>query len=247
MSHGGNVLFRVKVDALGHVISRPNRFLLISDVEMPDGTVYRSEKVHVHDPGRLKEILYPGNIIQLRKADKEGRKTSWDLVSGKVEEKWVLVNSSYHRYIAESILSSALSPLGRLFSIRAEVRAGASRLDFLLTGEDGKVHYIEVKGCTLSRDGRALFPDAPTTRGTRHLRELIRLKEEGYESDVLVLVLAPDTECFIPNAECDPEFAGAFRDAVLAGVNVHPIALEFDGMNVSYSRVLPLCVPSEYL
>ncbi|OYT46650.1 DNA/RNA nuclease SfsA [Thermoplasmatales archaeon ex4484_6] len=245
MSDSGNVLFTVKVDALGHVISRPNRFLLLADVELPDGTVYRNEKVHVHDPGRLKEILYPGNVVQLRKADREGRRTSWDLVSGKVGGKWVLVNSSYHRYIAESILSSPFSPVGRFSSLRAEVRAGASRLDFHLTVEDGKVHYVEVKGCTLSRDGRALFPDAPTTRGTRHLRELIRLKEEGCESDVLVLVLAPDTECFIPNAKCDPEFARAFRDAVLAGVNVHPVALEFDGMNVSYGRVLPLCVHSE--
>ncbi len=241
MKEGTIEIPKIVFDNEAVVVSRPNRFLMIADVMMEDGTVLKNEKVHVHDPGRLKEIIFPGNRVRIRKAGSRKRKTSWDLIYGLVNDTWVLVNSSFHRYIAHSILQDpSLSPFGDVMNIRPEVKVGHSRLDFMLTLKDGSRCYVEVKGCTLSIEGRSLFPDAPTERGTRHLEELIRLKGEGHDSAVLLLVLAPDPISFSPNRETDPVFADTLKKAVEMGVKVYPLDIDIeDGIPV-LKGVLPL-------
>lgn len=232
---------KITYDNEAIVVSRPNRFLMIADVIMEDGTILKNEKVHVHDPGRLKEVIFPGNRVRIRKAMSRKRKTLWDLIFGLVSDTWVLVNSSFHRYIAQSILSDrSLTPFADVSNVRPEVKVGHSRLDFMLTMKDGSTCFIEVKGCTLSVGGRSLFPDAPTERGTRHLEELIRLKEEGHGSAVLFLVLAPDPVNFSPNRETDPVFADTLKKAVEMGVKVYPLDIDIeDGVPV-LNGVLPL-------
>ncbi len=210
-------------------ISRENRFL--GKVKIGDEEV----RVHIHDPGRLQELLYEGNKVLLKKAHGKNRKTSWDLIAAKYENMWVFVNSSYHRKIAEIILKNSL----REYSLRAEVKIGRSRIDFIAEGKE-KI-AIEVKGCTLARDSIALFPDAPTERGARHLQELMEFIEQGNHAMLLILVFREDSRCFLPNTQTDEKFSSLFWKAVKMGVKVRPMLLKYDGRDISYLRDLPVC------
>jgi sugar fermentation stimulation protein A len=125
--------------------------------------------------------------------------------------------------------------------IQPEFRIGKSRLDFRLILEDGQNCFVEVKGCTLTKNGKALFPDAPTIRGARHLRELISLKKNGHRSAVILLVLGPSAACFSPNGETDPGFQRAFDDAIEAGVEVYPMKLHSEGDELILDGLLPVC------
>ncbi len=223
------------------VISRPNRFLMIADIIEEDGSITEGEKVHVHDPGRLKEVIFPGNLVRVKKATKPGRTTSWDLVSGMVDGKWILINSSYHRKISEEVLRDPdLSPYNGITSIEPEFRIGKSRIDFRLSLDDGSYCFVEVKGCTLSVNGAALFPDAPTSRGTRHIRELIELKKLGHRASLMILVLSPGSDSFSPNDATDPDFARAFWDAIDTGIEVYPISFHLDESKLILDGVVPI-------
>ncbi len=221
-------------------VSRPNRFLARAIV---DGMEEEGpQNIHVHDPGRLKEVLLPGNRLLVRRANDGSRKTGWDLIAGKVGDTWVLVNSSFHRPISQSILAdSSLNPFGRARELKPEIRVGRSRLDYLMIDENGSEVYIEVKGCSLTVDEVALFPDAPTSRGARHLEELIELVEQGHRAGIMILVLGPRAECFSPNPKTDPRFSETFLKALEAGVEAHPLSFRIEGRVISYIGPLPIC------
>lgn len=225
-------------DRLVYFDSRPNRFL-VKALSSTDGEILLC---HLHDPGRLKEILIPGSELLLRHAAKTGRKTDWDVVAGKNGEHWVLINSSYHRMISGKILEDpTISPFGKPGSIRPEVKVGSSRLDYELTMKDGTSVFVEVKGCSLTLEGKALFPDAPTTRGARHLEELIELKDAGFRTSVMVLILGPGSRCFAPKEDTDPIFSETFYRALRKGVEVYPLSFSFDGKVLRYEGLLPIC------
>ncbi|MGA1793277.1 MAG: DNA/RNA nuclease SfsA [Thermoplasmatota archaeon] len=229
----------VKWDIKARFVSRPNRFLAMVEMGENGRSVV---KAHVHDPGRLKEVLFPGNEVLLRRADSRVRKTRWDVIAGKVGDTWVLVNSSFHRPISSATLMDIdIAPFGKLSSLRPEVKVGKSRLDYLAIDENGQELYIEVKGCSLTRDGIALFPDAPTTRGTRHIWELIEIARTGKRAGIMVIVLGPKAECFMPNFETDPDFARAFKEAVDAGVEIRPISFELVEDHLLFRGEVPLC------
>ncbi len=101
--------------------------------------------------------------------------------------------------------------------------------------------YVEVKGCTLVRDGRGLFPDSPTRRGRKHLEELIRIRQSGQEAGLLFLVLREDATCLAPNEGTDPLFASAFQVALLAGVQVWALKFAFRPPSLVYLKRIPLC------
>ena len=226
-------------DAEGIFVSRDNRFVGTVDITGP--VSLKGEKVHIHDPGRLKEILYAGNSILLRRVENGKRKTKWDLIAGKVGDMWVLVNSAYHRKIAEWVLEKELlAPLKNIDTIRPEQKFGNSRLDFLLGRVEERI-WVEVKGCTLIEDGVALFPDAPTLRGKRHLEELIKAVEKGDSSMLLILVFRPDAGCFKPNRETDPAFTETFRHAVEKGVLVFPVVFSYEDGKLYYNSQILLC------
>ncbi len=227
-------------------IERPNRFLGI--VRFQDGT---QAKVHVRDPGRLTELLFPGNKVIVNPAPgaAKERKTRFDLVAAAYEDQWVLVNSGYHPAIAGNMLSEpSVSPFVPLRFIRSEVRYGESRLDFLLKlgNKDLDRVLLEVKGCTLARDGMALFPDAPTIRGRRHIQELMKAMDDGYRTALLVLVFRQDASCFSPNRDTDPEFAQVFAHALEMGVECHPVKLSLTVRNgrgeIVYLGPLPVVI-----
>lgn len=230
-SHGKDkvTVLHIDWDVEAVFLSRPNRFVGIVDIGG------KEEKVHVHDPGRLEELLYPGNRVLLKRAEKPGRKTRWDLIASWYEGQWVFTNSGYHRQISENIVR-------RLFSgeIKAEVTVGHSRLDFVV--KDGEnITGIEVKGCTLTENGVALFPDAPTERGRKHLETLISMMKEGKKAVLLILVFRKDSRCFAPNERTDPKFAETFGRAVEKGLMVRPVLLEYDGRDVWWKGEIGLC------
>lgn len=220
-------------------LERRNRFVGSAEIHG------ERDFIHVADPGRLTELLYPGNRILLRKAPEGSqRKTRWSLMAAMGEENWVLLNTFLHRKIAEVILSDpSVSPFGLLREWKAEVSPPGfrSRFDFLLEPEGSPPVWLEVKGCTLKDGHQALFPDAPTTRGTRHLRELAELSEEGCICAVMFLVFPAGVRCFAPNPDTDPDFHAAFLEAVAAGVEIYPLSLRFNGAEVTYRGSIPLC------
>ncbi len=198
------------------VKERVNRFVVTTE----SGRV-----CHLHDPGRLRELIYPGNKILLRNILGKNRKTSCQ-VTAAWNNTWVIVDSSIHNIIAQKLLGEA----------NREVRVGNSRIDFQIGNT-----FIEVKGCSLAKNGIALFPDAPTTRGRRHLEELIKLRENGYNSKLLILVMRDDVKCFLPNTETDVRFSEAFFKALVKGVNVEIKIFSLVGNKVIYKGQIPIC------
>ena len=190
-------------------ISRPNRF--IANVEI-DGT---KQTVHVKNTGRCRELLLPGSTVYLEKAQNPERKTAYDLIA--VEHNGGVINIDSQA--PNKVVKEWLERRGEYDLIKPEHKYGNSRIDFYM--EKGNDKYLmEVKGCTLFRDGRGLFPDAPTERGARHLRELTEALEQGYKTIIAFVIQGEGISVVEPNYETDPEFAEAFNEAVNAGVQV---------------------------
>lgn len=208
-----------KIEA-GIFIDRPNRF--IGNIQIGNEIV----QCHIHDSGRIKELLYPGNTVGIKKVDKIGkRKTNWDLIYGMTQDgEKILLNSAYHRYISEYILKDKkICPFGALDSLKTEVKNGDSRLDFLGV-QDKKNIWIEVKGVSLVENNIAMFPDAPSERAQKHLVELMKLKEKGDRAAVLLLVFRSATK-FRPRFETDIKFTKLFYEALQKGVEVYLMPL----------------------
>lgn len=215
-------------------VARPNRFLLTA--RSASGEILR---VHVADPGRLEELLYSGNDLLVIPAPVGTvRKTQWSLVGARDSTGWILVNTSFHRKIATSLLTGSCSPLGFSTRLKAEVKSpsGDSRFDFLLNDDT----WVEIKGCTLKKNNKALFPDAPTPRGLKHLTELTELAMAKKKTAVIFLVFVRKVDFFTPNKDTDPHFTTALAKAVNAGVKVYPVQLSFDGHTVKYIKILDL-------
>lgn len=199
---------------LGRFIERPNRFTAF--VEM-DG---RKEKVHVKNTGRCRELLLPGAAVSVQHFADTKRKTDWDLIAvKKAGLGWVNIDSQVPNKVAEDWLCSGNSSFGKLDYIKPEFSFGTSRIDFYM--EKGKEKFLmEVKGCTLEIGGMGFFPDAPTIRGARHLRELKEAVKQGYRACLLYCIAMNNVECVKANEVTDPDYAEAFREAVKAGVQV---------------------------
>ncbi len=228
----------IKINDLkkGLFLERPNRYL--AEVEVDNVKL----KVHVHDPGRLKELLYEGNECLIRYAAGPKRKTEWDMIAAKVDEDYILIHSGYHRSIANAILeNSEISPFGKLNEIKPEVGFGHSRIDFRLLDEKSETIWVEVKGCSLSINGVAKFPDAPTVRGTKHLESLMSIKESGERASVFILVLGK-SDVFEPNRTTDPVFYEAFYRAMDQGVEIYPIKVELNSESgvIEFKEFIPI-------
>lgn len=201
----------------GTFLDRPNRFIAYVEV---DG---KKETVHVKNTGRCRELLQQGNKVYLSIADNPNRKTKYDLIAvekRREEKEPLLVNmdSQIPNDVTEEWLRK-----GILFSkearVRREVKYGNSRFDFYI--EDGeRKAFLEVKGVTLEEDGIASFPDAPTERGIKHIRELMQCLQEGYEAYILFVIQMKEITKFRPNDKTHPAFGEALREAQRAGVKI---------------------------
>lgn len=195
-------------------ISRPNRF--IANVKI-DGKV---EAVHVKNTGRCKELLIPGVAVMLEKSDNISRKTLYDLVMVyKDGLGWVNIDSQMPNYLVKEWLVSEKSHFNEISTLKPEFSYGNSRVDFYF--ECGKRQILmEVKGVTLEKDGIGYFPDAPTERGIKHINELIKAKNEGYEAYLAFVIQMNKIKEVFPNIGTHPEFGEAMERAIKAGVGV---------------------------
>ena len=193
----------------GKFIDRPNRF--IAHVEI-DGVV---NTVHVKNTGRCKELLLPETEVRLEEADNPNRKTLYDIVA--VNKKgfgWINMDSQAPNKVVKEWLE------GKDYDyIKPEYKYGDSRIDFYM--KKGDVEYLmEVKGCTLEKNGIGYFPDAPTERGVKHLKELTKAQKLGYQCAVAFVVQMEGVTEVRPNIETHPEFGEALEVAQKAGVKV---------------------------
>lgn len=204
-------------------LRRPNRF--VAQVLLNG----RETTVHVKNTGRCGELLVPGATVYLEDFSRSmgKRKLAHSLIAvEKVRSGDVLLvnmDSQAPNKVAGEALASGRLPLpdmGRLKTVKPEAVCGDSRLDFFVRDEAGREGYIEVKGVTLEQDGRSSFPDAPTQRGIKHLKELSRLALEGCFACVLFVVQMEGMTSFSPNEERHPQFAQALREAAQAGVKI---------------------------
>lgn len=222
----------------GVFLERPNRFLAVVALGG------QPTRAHVPDPGRLGELLLPGVRVRLRPVRRPGRRTAWDLIGVECPEGWVNVDSRLPNLLfAEALCENALEEFTDITRITAEHRFGGSVLDFLLEGK-GPPCLVEIKGCTLAVKGVALFPDAPTKRGSRHLEELMRAVGEGYRACVVFVVKHPGARSFTANAETDPLFAATLQRAAESGVEVIPYLAPWKGREIRLDRRLPLADPA---
>lgn len=198
-------------------LNRPNRFLAMVEL---DG---RRVDAHLPDPGRLEELLVSGRTVWVQPATGQGRKTRYTLtlVEAPSGELVSLVTTWPNLLVREALESHRLPELDGWELADREYRWGSSRFDFLLRDEAGTEMLLEAKSVTLVEDGRALFPDALTARGTRHVRELAAARMEGLEAAVLFVVQRADAASVTAARSIDPTFADALAEAAACGVRTY--------------------------
>ena len=208
-------------------IDRPNRF--IANVSV-NGI---AETVHVKNTGRCKELLLPGSEVYLTEPCSKGRKTRFDLIAVR-KDNGLLINIDSQA--PNKVVSEWLSTQ-EFTKVVPEYTYGNSRIDFCMERSFGittEKYLMEVKGCTLERDGIGFFPDAPTQRGTKHLCELIKAAHEGYHAYCAFVVQMDGITEVRPNTDTDPDFAAAFEEAKRSGVHILflPCHVEPDSLTI---------------
>ena len=212
-------VFKIPELMNGIFLSRPNRF--IGEIEYK-GEV---ETAHIHDPGRLKELLIKG--VDVLFTYSKG-KLKYYIKAVRIEDEWVLIDTALHSKIAMKVFEF-LPEFSDVKEIRKEVNIGNSRIDFVLDNVP-----LEVKGVSLVKDGLALFPDAPTKRGARHVREIIE------HNGIILLLVVRQAKSFCPNWEMDPKFSNNLSEARRKGIQIIPVQISFDGKTIFYEGKIPL-------
>ena len=202
----------------GIFFSRPNRF--VSEIS------YNSKKysAHVHDPGRLTELLIKGRKVLFNESK---GKLDYYLRAVKFENEWVLIDTAQHSKIAFELFKR-LPEYSAVKEIKKEVPIGISRIDFTLDGIP-----LEVKGVTLVKEKVALFPDAPTERGTRHVQEIID------NNGIILFLIFRDATSFGANYDTDSKFAKKLSEARKKKISIRTARISFDGKTLYYEGIIP--------
>ena len=219
MSFNKNPLFEIPNLMKGIFIARPNRF--IGEIRYKGQT----ETAHIHDPGRLKELLIEGAEVLFTHSN---GKLKYYIKAVKAKDEWVIIDTALHSRIAQKVFKF-LPEFSNVKEVRKEVKIGKSRIDFLLDGVP-----LEVKGVTLVKDGIALFPDAPTERGARHVREII--EHNGF----ILFLIFRKAKSFIPNAGMDSKFSRNLSEARKRRIKILAVQISFDGNNIFFEQQIPL-------
>lgn len=198
---------------MGIFIKRPNRFIAIVQIEG------REEVCHVKNTGRCRELLIEGVKVLLEKSNNQNRKTQFDLVAVYKGELLINMDSQAPNKVAREWLE-----MGGLFAhpkaVQPEKKYGASRIDFYIETQEQEKILLEVKGVTLEQEGICMFPDAPTERGIKHIKELEKSIKEGYQAYILFVIQMKGMIEFRPNDMTHKAFGEALRHAVKKGVHV---------------------------
>lgn len=195
-------------------------------------------RVHVKNTGRCRELLRPGAVVYLVKSDNSSRKYSYDLVAVEKGDLMVNMDSQAPNLVFYEFLQSGAFLDGVTY-IKPEYTFGTSRVDFYFE-RAGERHLVEVKGVTLEENGRCRFPDAPTQRGAKHLRELAQAVQEGYRAWICFVVQMPGMVMLEPNLKTDPEFTRALQDAARSGVEVRAFGCEVSPDSLSIGCSIPV-------
>lgn len=196
----------------GRFLSRPNRFIAHAEIEG------REEICHVKNTGRCRELLVPNAEIILEQASNPLRKTKYDVIAVRKGERLINMDSQIPNFVAEEWLKK-----GILFSreavIQREKKYGNSRFDLYIE-DKGRRIFMEVKGVTLEENNVVRFPDAPTSRGVKHIKELIECQKDGFEAYLMFVIQMQDVSYMMPNWNTHREFGEALAEAGKSGVNI---------------------------
>lgn len=198
----------------GIFLERPNRFIAICEI---DG---KKEICHVKNTGRCRELLVNGVTVYLEKSSNPDRKTQYDLIAVEKNDRLINMDSQVVNKVAFEFIPTLFE---NVKYIKPEYKYGNSRIDFYVETYSEKI-LIEVKGVTLENDGVVSFPDAPTERGIKHLKELQNAVTEGYKAYVLFVIQMSDVKYFEPNRKTHPQFAKTLKEARDNGVT--PLAYD---------------------
>lgn len=219
MDNSKKPLFEIPSLMKGIFISRPNRF--IGEIKYKG----HIENAHIHDPGRLKELLIEGAEVLFTHSR---GKLKYYIKAVKANDEWVLIDTALHSKVAQEVFG-LLPEFSNVKEIRNEVKIGNSRIDFLLDNVP-----LEVKGVTFVKEDIALFPDAPTERGARHVNEIIE------HNGILLFLIFRKAKSFCPNFEMDPKFSKNLSEARKKGIKIKVVQISFDGKIVYYKNKIPL-------
>ena len=212
-------------------ISRRNRF--VAQVEING----RTETVHVKNTGRCRELLPEGAKVWCQRSDNPARKTKYDLITAQKGDRLINMDSQApNAAVKEWLLAGGL---GQVEQLRPETTWGESRFDFSFVKE-GKKCLLEVKGVTLEEGGICAFPDAPTQRGARHLRELTQAAGQGLEAYVLFVIQMEAVVYLHPNDATDPAFGQALRNAAANGVKVLAMDCRVTPQSMEIGKEVPV-------
>lgn len=216
---------------LADFIIRPNRFVAYVNLNGEELIV------HVPNTGRCREILIPGSKVLLREEPNPTRKTLYDLIAVYKGNKLINIDSQIPNSVVEEALKNKkIQNLAKYNIIHREKTFGNSRFDFKLSNDMGDKYYLEVKGVTLEVDGKSMFPDAPTDRGTKHLLELIAAKKMGFGAGVIFLIQMNNIKSFSPNDDMDASFGNALRLAYENGVDIYAYECEVGEKVITLSK-----------
>ncbi len=219
--------------ATGTLVRRYKRFL--ADILLEDGSEVTA---HCPDPGAMHCLAEPGRPVALSHSDNPRRRLpfTWEMV--RMEQTWVGIHTNRSNRLVETALGAgAIDELAGLDDIQREVTVGDSRLDFRLrqTSRPGDC-YLEVKTVTLRNGDTAQFPDSVTTRGQKHLRQLMQLRGTGHRAVALFLVNRSDCSQFAPAEDIDPVYAGLLREAQGRGVEILAYRTHWTPQQVTLDR-----------
>lgn len=217
-------------------LRRVNRF--IADIELSDGQVVQA---HLANTGRMQELLRPGVAALVRPAKNPARKTAWDLIAVDHAGSWVCLAAAWaNDFMREWLSKGRIAGFYDWKQIEWEKKIGNSRFDFAVTLQSGERWLLEVKSVNYVIDGHALFPDAPTTRGRRHVEELLALREQGWQVGIFFVTMGQPVVDVGFNAENDPEFARVMQRAIAEGAVVRAFSAEILPPDVYFRGERPI-------
>ena len=222
----------------GRFLRRLNRFA--AEVVLDERRVL----AHVPNSGRLRELLISGRRVLLQRRRKEGRRTAYDLLHVGSGRRWVCVDARLPPLLVQEALKAGRIPEFAGFSpSKREVAVQEGRIDLLLAGPQGAC-YVETKAVTLVVEGTALFPDAPTPRGARHLLALLEIREQGFRAAIIFVVLRGDALRFAPHWQNDPHFAQTLERVARRGVPILAYRCRVGPRRIEIAQALPVALPS---
>lgn len=213
-------------------LSRPNRF--VARVEAEDEELV----CHVKNTGRCRELLVPGATVWLEESPNPSRKTKFDLIAVEKGDRLINMDAQAPNKVFGEWAAAGGFREG-LTLLRPETTYGSSRFDFYWESSKSR-GFVEVKGVTLEEDGIVRFPDAPTLRGVKHLDELVKAREAGYEAAVCFVIQMENVRWFAPNDETHPEFGQALRRAAQAGVEILAMDCAVTPQSLTMGKSVPI-------